>query len=79
MAVLPGPGLVREVRSGLVLQGSSLKAWCVRAGVSHSYIHNVLMGGTNGPAALLWRDRVISEAKVNQGGDEGHRLSEAAA
>lgn len=79
MTIQPGPELVREVRAGLIRQSSSLKAWCNRAGVSHTYIHNVLMGGTNGPAALTWRARVINEAKVSGVVDEGHRLNDAAA
>lgn len=79
MTVKPGPELVREVRSGLIRQGSSLKAWCNRAGVSHTYIHNVLMGGTNGPGAQTWRARVINDAKITGVVDEGHRLNGAAA
>ncbi|WP_431565611.1 hypothetical protein [Brevundimonas sp.] len=79
MTVQPGPLLVREVRIGLIRQGSSLRAWCADNRVSQAYISNVLRGRTNGDCAKEWRSRVVSEAKVSGVVDEGHRLNEAAA
>jgi hypothetical protein len=78
-SVTPGPLLVREVRIGFIRQGSTMKDWCKGAGVSRSYMYQVIKGVTNGPNAQKWRDRIIDAAKINEQFESGHRLNGAAA
>lgn len=78
-SVTPGPLLVREVRIGLIRQGSTMKEWCKSAGISRSYMYLVIKGVTNGPSAQKWRARIIDDAKISELSDPGHRLNEAAA
>ncbi len=53
--------LARQVRAALVGSGDSLRAWCLRNGVSPSYAHRVLRGEKDGPAAQEMRTRLLAE------------------
>ncbi len=50
------------VRAGFVLQGITLRGWCISNGVDPGYAHKVLAGKTNGPRANELRLRIIAAA-----------------
>jgi len=79
MSIKPGPDLLREVRVGFIRKGSSLRAWSLANQVQQSYMIQVLRGRTNGPCALAWRERVISDAGITAISDTGHRKNAKAA
>jgi lambda repressor-like predicted transcriptional regulator len=50
-AVPPDPTRYYAIRAGFVAQGTSLRAWCIAAGVSYSDARKALDGRRNGPKA----------------------------
>jgi len=53
---------VADVRGRFVLQGTSLRAWCLHNGIDPGYAHKALSGRNKGPGALKLRSRIIAEA-----------------
>lgn len=64
MTSLPqsGPDLVRAVRSGFVLRGSSLGKWCRENRINPQNARVALLGGWDGPKGRALRERIIRAA-----------------
>lgn len=58
----PSQQLAREVRAAFVLQGTTLKAWCVKNNLHFSNARNCLVGSWDGPAARKLRARILKES-----------------
>ena len=54
-----------KVRAGFILQGRTLKSWCVGEGVDYGYAHKVVDGKTNGPKARALRARIVEAATTS--------------
>lgn len=60
----PGENLLLRVRSGFVLQGSSLRRWCRENGVLPTNARDCLIGAWNGPTGRDVRRRICDAAKL---------------
>ncbi len=58
----PGEELLREVRAGFVMQGTTFSTWCAVQGINRSSARQALMGSWNGPKGRALRARVIKAA-----------------
>lgn len=47
----PGPELLKEVRAGFTIQGTSLRAFCRDNGLTYQNVYAALRGGWSGPKA----------------------------
>lgn len=56
---MPQESALPEVRAGFVLQGTTLRAWCLKNSVDPGYAHIVLSGKSNGPNAQELRARIV--------------------
>lgn len=65
---LPNPGLelVRLVRAGFVLQGTTLGRWCRENGIALQNARNALLGGWNGSKGQAMRARLIAAARLTE-------------
>lgn len=61
----PGPELVRTVRAGFVLKGSTLGRWCRENGLYLQHIRLALLGGWDGPKGRAARARVVAAAGLS--------------
>lgn len=57
-----GQDLVRAVRSGFVLRGTSLGKWCRENRINPQNARVALLGGWNGPKGRALRERIIRAA-----------------
>lgn len=58
----PGPELVREVRAGFVLKGTTLGRWCREHNLVVQHARMALVGEWNGPKGRAVRHRVLQAA-----------------
>lgn len=58
----PGPDLVRSVRAGFVLKGTTLGRWCRDHGIVTQHARLALLGGWDGPKGRSVRNRLIAAA-----------------
>lgn len=58
----PGPELVRTVRAGFVLHGTTLGRWCREHGIVTQHARMALLGGWDGPKGRNVRARLIAAA-----------------
>lgn len=58
----PSPELLKAVRAGLVLQGSSLSQWARENGVKRQNLTKALLGSWSGPKAKALVNQVAAEA-----------------
>ena len=65
-AVAPGEVLLKQVRGGLIAQGTSLSRWSRDRGVSRQYSALVLTGRRNGRKAKTLRSELMAAAGLNQ-------------
>ncbi|TYB81473.1 hypothetical protein [Maritimibacter fusiformis] len=63
----PSPELLKAVRAGLVLQGTSLSRWAEAHGVKRQNLTKALLGEWRGPKAQTLLEKV-KEAALVQGG-----------
>lgn len=56
----PGPDLVKRVRAGFVLQGTTLGRWCRDNKVMPQHARLALLGGWNGPKGTALRERLMA-------------------
>jgi len=61
----PSLDLVRQVRAGFTLQGTSLKRWCRENGIRFNNARDALIGSWNGPKGKAVRTRIVRAAKVD--------------
>jgi hypothetical protein len=61
----PGEDLLREVRAGFVMQGTTFSTWCTQQGINRSSARQALMGSWNGPKGRALRTRVVKAAKAS--------------
>lgn len=61
----PGPDLVRAVRSGFVLRGTSLGKWCRENRINPQNARVALLGGWDGPKGRSVRERLIKAAGLS--------------
>ena len=54
--------VLKLVKVGFILQGTTFKGWCREEGVHAGYAHDVASGKTNGPKARALRARIIAAA-----------------
>lgn len=59
----PGPALLKEVRAGFTLQGTSLRAFCNREGLTYQNVYAALRGDWQGPKA---RELVFSTVEASK-------------
>ena len=58
--ITPGsPALLRSVRAGFVMQGSTIARWCKDNGITRSYAYRALRGDTNGAGAADLRGKLV--------------------
>ncbi|XAI95383.1 hypothetical protein [Leptolyngbya phage Lsp-JY19] len=58
----PGPDLVKQVRAGFVLKGTSLGRWCREEKIPPQHARLCLLGGWNGPKGKALRSRLLQAA-----------------
>lgn len=68
MATLPPPGLelVRVVRAGFVLNGTTLGRWCRDNQIHDQHARLALLGGWNGPKGQAVRARIVAAAGLSE-------------
>lgn len=54
-----------KVKAAFILQGTTLKAWCRRAGIDASYAHKVLAGQNTGPKAKALKTRIVEASNAD--------------
>lgn len=62
----PSLELLRQVRAGFLLQGSSLAKWCAENGLSRQWVCASLTGMRRGPAAKAIMHRAVNKAGTPQ-------------
>ncbi len=60
----PGPDLLRAVRAGFVLQGTTFSTWCGDHDISRSNARQALIGSWDGPKGRELRDRIVKAARI---------------
>jgi len=55
---------MNQVRTGFILQNTTLTAWCRTKGVHISAARQTLYGNWDGPKARELRDQIIKAAKL---------------
>lgn len=60
----PGQALLREVKAGFILQGTSVTRWAKDNGMHPSNVRNVLLGTWDGPKGRELRNRVIKASRI---------------
>lgn len=63
-APAPGPDLVRRVRAGFVMKGTTMHRWCREQGIAVQNVRQTLTGAWNGPKGRKLRALVIKAAGV---------------
>lgn len=63
----PGPDLVKQVRAGFVLNGTTLGRWCREQHIPPQHARLALLGGWNGPKGSALRERLITVAGLHGG------------
>jgi len=58
----PGERLLRIVRAGFEVQGTTFAEWCKSHEINHAWPASVLRGRRKGPAADAIRERIIKAA-----------------
>lgn len=58
--------LMRQVRAGFVLQGTTYTQWCREQGVDPSLVRQAIYGLWNGPKGRACRTKVLRAAGVNE-------------
>lgn len=59
-----GQQLLRAVRAGFVIQGTTMAGWCAKNDVDRPNARLALLGAWDGPKARALRQRLISAAGV---------------
>lgn len=59
-----GEQLVRRVKAGFILQGTSLRQWCRAHGMHGQNALVALRGGWRGPSATRWIKRICRAAHI---------------
>lgn len=62
----PGPGLLKAVRIGFVMQGTTFTKWCSQKGVHRANATTALLGGWRGPKGRAIARRVAKAAGVGE-------------
>lgn len=62
----PGPELLKAVRVGFVLKGTSFSAWCGEKGINRRNAAVALLGGWRGPRGRAIARRVAKAAGVGE-------------
>jgi hypothetical protein len=60
-----GPDLVRSVRAGFVMQGTTLGAYCRNHNIRLQHARSALLGGWNGPKGTQVREQLLQAAGLN--------------
>lgn len=60
----PSLELIRHVRTGFILQGTTLTQWCRENGTHISNARNALIGTWDGPKGRAMRERIVKAAKI---------------
>lgn len=60
----PGIELMRRVKAGFIVQGTTLTEWCRKNDTHVSNVRNALYGTWNGPKGRAMRQRVVKAARV---------------
>ena len=68
--LLPGPQLHLRVRTGFLLQGTSLTEWCRSNGTHISNARGALLGTWNGPKGKAMRNKIIKAARIENIGQQ---------
>lgn len=59
---IPSPELLKAVRAGLIIKGSSLSAWAMKNGVKRQNLTKALLGEWKGKKAAELINKVTSDA-----------------
>lgn len=62
----PSQYLLRRVQAGFVLQGTSLRAWCLKQQINPTLARSALLGSWNGPRGKQMRARVAQAAQIQR-------------
>lgn len=62
----PGLQLQLRVRTGFLLQGTSLTEWCRNNGTHISNARGALLGTWNGPKGQAMRSRIVKAARIEK-------------
>lgn len=63
-APAPSQELLRQVRAGFTLQGTTLTEWCRENGTHISNARNALIGTWDGPKGRAMRAKIVRAARV---------------
>jgi hypothetical protein len=64
----PGPELLKAIRAGFVMRGTTLHAWCKKHDIHRANATNALLGGWRGPKGRAIGERIAKAAGIERVG-----------
>jgi len=62
--LIPGTGLLANVRAGFTAQGTSLHRWCRENSVQYPNARQALIGSWSGPKGIALRESIVKAAHI---------------